>query len=83
MDDTVTLFEAFPFDNYLDGHLMIRFRRFEKQIFVRRNPFVVDDKKAPIETITIGVKIRVRYLNFDPQLGTMVSPLLPNLLYGK
>jgi len=86
VDDTVTLFEAFPFDNYLDGHLMIRFKRLDKQIFVRRNPFVVDDKKAPIETITIGVKIRVRYLNFDPQLGTMSNAIVitggyPTIVY--
>lgn len=51
---------------------MIRFKRLEKQVHVRRNPFVSEGKKAPVETISIGVKVRPKYMNFVSKIGTMV-----------
>ena len=78
MDDLITFYEAFAFDNFLDNHLMIRFKKMEKFICVRRQPYIIEDVRQPVETISIGAKIRSRYMNFVPKMGTMV-----NLFFSK
>uniref|UniRef100_A0A914YBR5 Cleavage/polyadenylation specificity factor A subunit C-terminal domain-containing protein n=1 Tax=Panagrolaimus superbus TaxID=310955 RepID=A0A914YBR5_9BILA len=76
VDDTITFYEAFPFDNFLDNHLMIRFKKIERSICVRRQPFIIDDNRQPVETIIIGSKVRSRYMNFVPKMGTMENVII-------
>uniref|UniRef100_A0A7E4VIG7 MMS1_N domain-containing protein n=1 Tax=Panagrellus redivivus TaxID=6233 RepID=A0A7E4VIG7_PANRE len=86
VDDMVTFYEAFPFDNFLDDHLMVRFKKLERFVCVRRQHYIREDQSHTVETISIGVKVRPRYINFAAKMGSMENVIIatggyPTILY--